>query len=217
MAHLTPHLGTGGDRAAALLTHEWGNEKIIDLCNQDKFGVTPGGSPGAFPPNPVPPGQPPTPPPYTSRSVLSNTRPPPGKSWLVWNATIELHDAPNVNTSVQIIPNKTQHPDFDPARPDTGFPVETEAVKRFIEDSAGRQTIIIRGYAERIGYPIPKPNGRITIGGARYAPIGKGTYAMKFEGMHFGVPKYSAAWAQEYRLIGWPGNGDPNDAQRGIK
>ena len=98
------------------------------------------------------------------------------------------------------------------------MPDESETIKRFIENKAGTQTIVIRGYAERIGYPVPKPSGRIFIGGQVYVPIGRGTFAMKYEGDYFGVPKYSAAWVQEYKLKTWPGfQADPKEAQEGVE
>lgn len=221
LAVLTPHIGTGGDRAAARLRHEFGNERIIDLCNQSQFGFTPGASPGAFPQNPLYPGYPgqqPPPPPYSSRSVLSNTKPPAKQSWLLFTATIEVKDDPSVTTSVQIFPNMSKHKQFNPQIPDAGLPVESEQIKRFIEDKAGTQTLVVRGYAERVGYPVPKPSGRIKIGGNVYVPIGKGRFAMKFDGNYFGVPKYSAAWEQEYKLKTWPDNNtDPQDGQQEVQ
>lgn len=109
------------------------------------------------------------------------------------------------------------HQPFNPQRPDTGMPVESEQIKRFIEDKAGFQSIIVRGYAERIGYPVPKPGGRIFIGGQAYTPVGKGAFGMKFDGDYFGVPKYSASWAQEYRLLTFPNDNDPKEGQEGVE
>lgn len=217
---ITPHQGTGGDRAAAGLMHEWGNERIIDLCNQTPFGFTPGKSPGSFPQNPLQPGSPgqqQPPPPWQDGSVLSNTKPSPLSSWLQFSVTIEVKDDPWVSTSVQLAPNATMHQPFNPQRPDTGMPVESEQIKRFIEDKAGFQSIIVRGYAERIGYPVPKPGGRIFIGGQAYTPVGKGAFGMKFDGDYFGVPKYSASWAQEYRLLTFPNDNDPKEGQEGVE
>lgn len=221
LAPLTPHIGMGGDRAAALLRHEFGNERIIDLCRQDRFGYTAGTSPGSFPQNPLTDGglgQQPAPPPYTSKSVLSNAKPTAAQSWLVFQTTITVKDQPNVTTSVQLAPNVSQHKQFNPNIPDADFPVESQQIKRFIEDKAGAQTLIIRGYAERVGYPVAKPSGRIKIGGQVYVPIGKTEFHMQFNGMYFGVPKYSAAWSQEYKLKTWPDNNtDPQDAQEEVE
>lgn len=184
VSNLQPFRGTM-DRGVAGLEHEFQNEKLIDLCSNDVLG----------------PAQPPpvrTQPPYQP-GVLCNARPSPERSWLSFEAALTYYESGNDHTAVQIKANDLLHKDYNPARPDEGYPnVANEAV-RYTDDQAGTQEFVWTGKAERVGYPVTKP-GRLRINNQWYRPIGKGVFSQVFLGMHFCQPKYAAAWKQRYRL-----------------
>ena len=84
-------------------------------------------------------------------------------------------------------------------------------LKEYFQEHGTKEYIVWSGYAERIGFPIPKP-GQMKFAGAWLRPVGEPDqkrgmktngpvfFEQKFLGMHFGVPKYAASWRQYYKL-----------------
>lgn len=185
------------------LKHEPQIERIVDLCDN-----SPGGG-GDYPNVTTRPTVPP--------SALCNSRPPADKSWLKFEAAFKYSEQSPAYTAVELKENDLLHKTFSPTNIDASLPdVSTEGAVRWIEERAGSQEFILQGYAERVGYQIPKP-GRIKIGGNFYKPIGKGVYAQKFLGTHFCQPLFAAAWKQRYRLDKPLTKLDPKDENGGVE
>ncbi|AMV31334.1 hypothetical protein VN12_04400 [Pirellula sp. SH-Sr6A] len=185
------------------LKHEPQIERIVDLC--DNF---PGG--GGDYPNVL--TKPTVPPPS-----LCNSKPPADKSWLKYEAVFKYNENSPAYTAVSLRENDLLHKTFSPSNIDAALPdVEEEGATRWIEERAGSQEFILQGYAERVGYQIPKP-GRILVGGNYYRPIGKGVYAQKFMGTHFCQPLFAAVWKQKYRLDRPLTKLNPKDENGGVE
>lgn len=182
---LQPFRGLDSDRGVANLRHDWQNEKLIDLCANNPLASTPYSQPGTQPP--YQPG------------VLCNARPSPERSWLSFEAALTYYESGNDHTAVQIKANDLLHKDYNPARPDEGYPGVADQAARYTDNQAGTQEFVWAGKAERVGYYITKP-GRMRINNQWYSPIGKGVFSQAFLGFHFCQPKYAAAWKQRYRL-----------------
>jgi len=183
---LQPFRGLNTDRGNANLTHDWQNERLVDLCQN----VPPG---TASYPRPLTP-------PRALTPVLCNERPSPNRSWLMFDATLTYYEYGGDHTAVEIKSNDLLDRDYNPNQPDVGWPAVAGQVRRFVENQAGLQEVVWTGKAERVGYPIRKP-GNIRIGGRLYRPIGKGIFSQAYLGMYFCQPKYAAAWKQRYRLV----------------
>lgn len=204
--HLQPFRGISGkNRAVAGLRHHYESDKILDLCDNQNVPQTL---------DPTRPAQSPT---YPSSSgyvrptspygylneqpsgVFYNKKPDPERSWLVFNAQLELSDNTPCFMAVQLAENDLDSVDFDPKNPNPQLPKWDGNVGRWVEENAGVSEIIWTGYAERFGHEIPKP-GRIRLGNAVLKPTGKGKFSTKFLGSYFGQPKYGASWRMTYVL-----------------
>jgi hypothetical protein len=95
--------------------------------------------------------------------------------------------------------------EFDPNKPDAtlGATETGSKITRFVETQAGRIEVVWRGYAERVGYPIPRPD-RLTVGGIELRRVGRSRFVQKFMGNSLGQPVYAAAWNQRYVVIKRP-------------
>lgn len=201
---MIPLIGAGEDRGVAHLEHEWYAESIVDLCEYPRVG-------GAKYPSPAPVEAIPLGP-------FCNQRPRPEASWGYWDAKFEYREKPRTTVSVQLQPNDLRYLDFSPSATTTSMPQVSsgEKAKRYVEDKAGSQILIYTGYAERVGYPIPRP-GNITVEGKRYKPVGAGVFETKFQGVFFCQPKYAAAWKQQYILAEPMGDFDPVDTLQEVQ
>jgi hypothetical protein len=200
--HLNPLRGNKTDRGISNLKHEPQYDKIIDLCDN-----------ATIPGPPQPPARLPQQPVYSP--VLSNRKPPPNGSWLVFDAQLSLgHATPSAKVSLQLGPKDTREKRFNPAEPTSGGAsldeLTDKPLKEFLEEKGTKEIFMYEGYAERIGYPVPRP-GEMRFGGVWMQPVAdqKRTLGMasmpaffsqKFMGMHFGVPKYGASWRVYYRV-----------------
>jgi hypothetical protein len=72
-------------------------------------------------------------------------------------------------------------------------------VERFIETQAATFEVRWQGYAERVGYPIPRPD-KLEIGGVTLYRVGRAVFRQKFLGNILGEPVYAAAWNQRYAI-----------------
>ena len=181
-------------RGSAQLNHDIRQDEIIDLCSSN-FESVPIDMQRYIPPVPrrIPP--------------LQNQRPAPNKSFIEFKTWIGFDD--DVNTTVQV----SMGPDdlrlsgnkFDPTKPDAALgDKDTSAqIERYVETQAGRVEITWKGYAERVGYPIQRPD-KIQMGQYRFKRIGKAQFLQHFEGNVLGQPVYKAAWNQRYVLVDRP-------------
>lgn len=200
----SPLAGNGTDRGVSNLTHEWTNESIVDLCETPTSGVSVYPSPRAL--EAIQPGP------------LCNPLPSPEQSWSIFSAKFEYREKGRTTVSVQLAPNDLRPLDYTTSSTTTSMPQVSsgEKAKRYIEDKAGSQVLIFSGYAERVGYPIPKP-GILEIAGRKYRPIGHGAFDTRFMGIFFCQPKYAAAWKQQYQLVEPLADFDPKDTNQGLQ
>lgn len=186
MLSITPFIGSGNDRGIAQATYPTEADRIVDLCNQDKpifQDATHEGAPGEL-----------------FEPVLCNPKPPANRSYLNYEIQAQYFEASPAFIHVELGQKELQHKDFDPDKDTEDFAPETRNVRRFLEERSGTQEIIIIGYAERVGYRIPRP-GKIKIGDAVLEPVGSGYYVGRSKGFYYCQPVYSAAWKQKYRLV----------------
>ncbi len=194
--HLQPLRGNGTDGGIANLRHEYQYDKIVDLCDNT--------------PRPGPPQD-------LARGVqqasyaplLSNATPPPNSSWLKFDASIGHIDRGTAIATIQLGPNNKDHDRFNPAEPTAGGAnlsrINGTPLKEYFQEHGTKEHIVWSGYAERIGYPVPKP-GQMKFAGVWLRPVpgprssNGAFFEQKFMGMHFGVPKYAASWRQYYKL-----------------
>ena len=176
-------------RGQANLKHKPEDDQIIDLCSTEygqnepdtaRVPYTPG-------PNPV-------------RSIV-NPKPSPRKSYLVFDTWMETDEEVPTTIQISVAPDDLDSAGnkFDPKNPEAtlGSKVSGAAVSRFVETQSGKIEVVWKGYAERIGYPIPRPD-KLVIGGVTLRRVGKARFAQKFLGNAMGQPVYAAAWNQRY-------------------
>jgi hypothetical protein len=199
--HLNPLRGNGTDRGISGLKHEPQYDKIIDLCDNSTI-------PG--PPQPLAR----LPQPAVHSPVLSNRTPQPNGSWLVFDASLGVVDDGTMIASIQLGKKDTTVKPFNPAEATIGGAsfddLISDPLKDFVEEQGTKEYLVWSGYAERIGYPVPKP-GKVKIDGITLTPTsdpgkrggasrGPVLFEQKFLGMHFGVPKYGAVWRTYYKI-----------------
>jgi hypothetical protein len=185
VAKLHPLTGKGEDRGLAKLRHKFEDDRIVNLCSIDSPFATPEVV------------ERPEPTPYPNQ-VYCNRRPPPEYSWLHFEGHLEYVEYRSSYTSTTLGPDDLQQEEYNPNKPDD-YLEQTQRLERFIESYGSGSEFRWKGYAERIGYPIPKP-GKLRIGNYVLKPTGKGKFANKFLGNHFCQPKYGASWNMTYKV-----------------
>lgn len=147
-------------------------------------------------------------------SVFCNSIPPAAQSWLQFEARFIYREGARTSASVTLGPDDLTHGAFDPASPTANLSdVADIGIERFVEQYAGDMEIVWQGYAERIGYPIPKP-GTLTIAdGVELVPTSEGRFTQQYVGMYFCQPRYKAYWSIPYKLKYRPANVSGDDAQ----
>ena len=116
----------------------------------------------------------------------------------------------NVPTTVQVsvAPDDLVGQAFDPKNPEATLGGTSSAgreVDRFVETQSGRIEFVWRGYAERVGYPIPRPD-KLKVGGYELRRTGRGSFLQGLIGNMLGQTVYAAAWAQRYVVSKRPKN-----------
>lgn len=173
-------------RGNAELRHNKAEDIIFDLCTtlvapQENYPYN------AFP-------QPPS-----SYLRLCNPRPAPNESWLRFDASItSIEEVPTVE-QITIGKDDLKGKDFDPTDPTAfnGITDEEEDIIRFIESAPAGLKFQWIGYAERVGWDIPKPD-RLTFGGVTLTRIGTGLFRKKLIAVHMCQPLYGASWNMTY-------------------
>lgn len=186
MLPITPFIGSGNDRGLAQAEYPTEADRIVDLCNQEKPILQNATQVLSY--NEL------------FEPILCNPKPRPNRSYLNYEIQAQYYEASPAFVHVELGQKELQHQDFDPDKETEDFAPENRSVKRFLEEKAGSQEIIIIGYAERVGYKIPRP-GKIKIGDATLEPVGSGYYVGRLKGTYYCQPVYSAAWKQKYRLV----------------
>lgn len=182
-------------RGRASLRHLAANDQIIDLCSSSFLnGIT--GTPSL--PTYTPPSR---------NNPLSNVKPKsPRKSYIRFESWVETVEETPTVCQVAVGEDDLSRKDFSPdsARLEFGTAQSQESVTRFIETQAGRIEIIWSGYAERMGYPIPRPDRLVLYGenGEKYVltRVGRAKFKTECKPDVLGQPVYYAAWKQRYVL-----------------
>jgi len=180
--------------------------QIHNLCSDNFVSPTKQVTPTARPPMP------------TAGTKLYNDKPPARESYLKYDSWIELDEEVPTTTQVTVDPDdlelKTFNPSdenatLEPAGSTTGGGTAVN-VTRYVESQAGRVEIVWRGYAERIGYPIPRPD-KLKVGDVTLYRVGRAQFRQKFIGNVLGQPVYAAAWNQRYAVSMRPKKMNDND------
>ena len=202
-ARLHPFQNGPSDRGYANIPQQHNAWKLVDLSTNIP------GYAGAvvrkLPPAQMLPPQP-----------LCNQLPLPENSWVAFDAHWEYQDNSRHFNDVTLAPNDVNHGAFDSRARASDIPGVNGSTRRFAEDQAAPFNLIWKGYAERIGYEIPRP-GVWNVNGKRYVPVGRGRFVQKFMGNYFCLPKYAASWVQEYEILEPPTSLKAQDGNRGVK
>jgi len=192
-------------RGAAQLRMDHKKEQIIDMCSDVIVESTStSGQIPYTPPKRLP--------------KLYNKKPAPRKSYLKYETTLETDESIPTTIQVTVSPDdlKINGNEFNPNNPDATLGLKDTAsqVERFVETQAGRIEVVWKGYAERVGYPIPRPD-KLKIGNVTMKRIGKARFVQKFMGNSLGQPVYAAAWNQRYVVSSRPEKMDGIDEWEG--
>ena len=192
-------------RGQAALRHDYTHDQIVDMCSDVILEST---SQSARLPI--------TPPKRLPK--LYNKKPAPRKSYLKYETTLETDESIPTTIQVTVSPDdlKINGNEFNPNNPDATLGLKDTAsqVERFVETQAGRIEVVWKGYAERVGYPIPRPD-KLKIGNVTMKRIGKARFVQKFMGNSLGQPVYAAAWNQRYVVSSRPEKMDGIDEWEG--
>lgn len=192
IAHLQSH------RGFAEQSHNPEQDTIIDLCVDEA--------------EPTPPAT--TKLPLHLGSVYTrfcNERPPADRSYIRFESTLETYD--ELPTAVQVTLGKDdlELEQFDPSNPLPNLGESSvEEITRFVESAAGSVDFVWKGYAERVGFPIPRPD-KLTVGDIELVRKGSGRFRQKFLGVHLCQKVYAAAWNQVYTVTERPERLDYGD------
>ena len=176
-------------RGQANLAHKPEDDQIVDLCSDGYAPNEPDSARVLFTLD------------RTPAPSLTNKKPSPGKSYLRYETWMQTDEEVPTTIQISIAPDDLDSAGnkFDPKNPEAtlGSKVSGPEVLRFVETQSGRIEVVWKGYAERVGYPIPRPD-KLEIGGVTLRRVGKARFMQKFLGNQLGQPVYAAAWNQRY-------------------
>ncbi len=187
-------------RGQANLKHDVSQDQLIDLCTR---GLN--GSPPQYP------EQPRTPLPLTLNK-LYNTKPSPRDSYIKHKTYMGLKERTPTTSQTTIEKDDYRLNKFDPNKPiaSLGETITGGSVKRYVESQAGTIEVVYMGYAERVGYPIPRPD-KVDVGGVTLTRTGESNFRQIFLGDCLGQPVYAASWNQTYAMSERPSTLDGID------
>lgn len=173
-------------RGISLLKHNPTQDQIVDLCSDAILPQTP--SPYYVPQ-----------PPPTTYFRLCNPKPPPDRSYVRFEGALTSIEDNPATEQITIGKDDLQAKDFDPADPTShnGTTEQESNIERFVEEAPPGLEFQWQGYAERLGYDIPKP-GKLTFGNVTLVRKGKAYFRKKFIGVFFCQPLYAASWNMRY-------------------
>ncbi len=196
--------GVQSHRGLANLKHDPKDDQIIDPC-AGEFTPTSGDASGRIVYTPQP----------RTNTYLRNEKPQPRKSYTRFEAYLGI-DEDNPSTSqVPVAEDDIKRGVFKPEeqQANLGGTERSLAVGRFVESAAGNIEVTYRGIAERVGYPIPRPD-TLRVNGVVLQRRGKGNFVQKFCGNVLGQPVYQAAWNFRYVCASRPDYLDKLNAWR---
>jgi hypothetical protein len=192
------------NRGVANLKHDPKDDQIIDPCAAEfrpSQGVESGRIVYTQPPR--------------QNTYLRNEKPPPRKSYTRFEAYLGIDEESPSTSQVPIGEDDIKRGVFNPEAQDAdlGGTERSLSLGRFVESAAGNIEVTYRGIAERVGYPIPRPD-RLNLNGVALLRRGKGKFLQKFCGNVLGQPVYQAAWNFRYVCANRPGTLDKLNAWR---
>jgi hypothetical protein len=173
-------------RGLANMAHDKTTDQIVDLCTTDIASSN--RQAYAYPP-------------YTNSTYMRfcNEKPQPYESWLRFEGALtSIEDNPAAQ-QISIGKDDLRRKDFNPSDP-AGTIGDTDAganIKRYVEEAPAGMVFEWMGYAERVGYDIPRPN-KLTFGNKTLVRHGEGVFRKKFVGTFFCQPLYAASWKLRY-------------------
>lgn len=180
-------------RGPADLSHQPSEDRIVDICDTSPTTAQPYNQPFI--------------PPIIGFQAYCNQRPSPEFSYIRFDATIT--DETETNTFLvktlgapSVTPNQF-------TSSDTSASIETVSSDALNLEIQGNPYMRFRwkGVAERVGYKIPKPHLTHIGEGASRVPvklIGKPVFMLRYDGMIFCQPRYTAAWNFLYEVAERP-------------
>lgn len=181
-------------RGQAKLAHNPAKDQIIDMCSREfasegatdtaRVPYTPGASNGR---------------------KLTNPKPSARKSYLRYESYLGVDEDNHSTSQVKVGEDDSSRVPFTPGETTAKLGTNRSLrVGRFVESQAGTIKVVYKGYAERVGYPIPRPD-KIKINGVDLVKAGSGRFLQKFMGNVLGQDVYAAAWVQPYIVDARPG------------
>lgn len=131
-----------------------------------------------------------------STSVLCNPLPSPENSWVEYDAHLIEATAYQRSYNTTYGSADIQQVEFDPLATSESEPfnrIDSSGYEVSFSDAPPEQKWIWKGFAQRIGYPIP-PLGKITIGGREATVVGQPLFKTRLVGVSFCQPVYEAVW-----------------------
>jgi len=187
--------GLQSHRGQANLSHDPSKDQLIDMCSNsfllesqadtDRVPYTPGPNNG---------------------QRLVNSKPSARKSYLKYESYLGVDENVPSTTQVPIGQDDSQRVPFAPGEQTASLGGTKSGlnVSRFVESQSGMIEASYMGYAERVGYPIPRPD-KLTINGVDLVRKGEGKFLQKFQGNVLGQPVYAASWNMRYVVDSRPG------------
>lgn len=180
-----------GHRGISELFADPGNDHLRDLCNAET-GESSTYISAAYPANE----------PYTE---LCNELPLPQESWIHWESSVGEKTQNNTVFSIELGDTTVENNGYSTS--------DTEATLNGIDGYADLETVlsqappgmqfVYKGYAERLGYPIPKPD-LTELSTVPLEKVGTDKFMMRNAGQYFCVDKYVAGWEITYQVLARP-------------
>lgn len=184
----------------ARIQHDPSQEQIVDLCTTDlQTGVV---ANNVLPPTPLP----------LSGGSLYNQKPLAENSYTQYASSTAIEDDVPTTSQVSVAEDDGESTDFDPKKADAELSQMNSgnSVTRFVETQAGNIYLRWRGFAERVGYPIPRPD-KLIIGGVTFKRVNRGKFVQRLVGNVLGQPLFRAVWDLSYIAVDRPQKLDPQD------
>lgn len=132
-----------------------------------------------------------------------NAQPPPDRSYLRFEPQLNAIEESPATSQIKVGPDDRLPMAFDKFDSQASLGQSTGESRRYVESITPGVEFEWSGYAERVGYPIPRPE-KLTISGVELVRKGPSEFRQKFLGTHFCQPVYGAAWRTRYVAIERP-------------
>ena len=185
-------------RGVSRLMHTPGEDRLVNLCTPETLPEIGADAYGELSIR-------------SGSQVLCNLKPPPEKSYTRFESYLEVVEDVPTALQVTVAPDDmTRGFNVDSPLPLVANGSSQNPATRYVESQAGSVELHWRGYAERVGYPIPRPD-KVTIGGVQLTRVGPIRFRQSFRGIHLCQPVFAAAWNMRYVASERPKQLDENN------